>query len=351
MALVGVEDLGSGRAGDPGVRPQRTDAADAEQQLLAQPVLAGAAVEPVGHAAEVVGVLLDVGVEQQQRHPSDVGDPDPGHQLGVVVEGDPHHGPGPVRLVEERERELVGVEDRVGLLLPALAGQRLLEVAHPVEQADADQRDAEVGGRLEVVAGEDAEAAGVLREHGGDAELRREVRDGARRVGSPLALVPLVAREVAVEVAAGGLEPVEEAAGRRPARRDAGRRPRRAAAPGHVRSTPTGRGRRRRRRPGSGGCHDHRRLPARTPSEARAAGSTGRTVKRRMARTGARYRENVNDPRRRPRPPAPRLPGLRGGSGFASVEAWSVASQSWTSCPSSTADDSPRRRPSASRSR
>ena len=70
-----------------------------------------------------------------------------------------------------RERQLVGVEDGVGLLLPALTGQGLLEVAVAVEQADTHERDTEVGGRLEVVAGEDAEAAGVLRQHSGDPEL------------------------------------------------------------------------------------------------------------------------------------------------------------------------------------
>jgi hypothetical protein len=41
----------------------------------------------------------------------------------------------------------------------------------PVEQADADQRYAEIAGRLEVVAGEDAEAAGVLRQDRADPEL------------------------------------------------------------------------------------------------------------------------------------------------------------------------------------
>ena len=51
VALVGVEDLGRRVAGDPGVGAQRPDAADPEQQLLAQPVLAGAAVEPVGDVA------------------------------------------------------------------------------------------------------------------------------------------------------------------------------------------------------------------------------------------------------------------------------------------------------------
>ena len=80
VALVGVEDLGLGGAGDPGVGTEGADAADAEQQLLEQPVLGGAAVQPVGHVAELAGVLLDVGVEQQQRDAADLGDPDAGVQ-------------------------------------------------------------------------------------------------------------------------------------------------------------------------------------------------------------------------------------------------------------------------------
>ena len=209
VALVGVEHLGLGRAGDPAEGAERADTADAEQELLVQPVLAGAAVQPVGHLAEVVGVLLDVGVEQQQRHPADIGDPDPGDHLGATGQRDPDQRTGAVGLVEQRDRQLVGVQDGVGLLLPALTRERLLEVALLVEQADADDRDAEVGGRLEVVAGEDAEAAGVLRQHRADAVLRGEVRDRARAV-TRRGLVPTVAGQVAVEVGLRRLEHVEE---------------------------------------------------------------------------------------------------------------------------------------------
>ena len=65
---------------------------------------------------------------------------------------------------------------RVALGL-AVALERLLEVALPVEEADPDERDAQVGGRLEVVPGEDAEPARVDRERLGQPELRREVGD------------------------------------------------------------------------------------------------------------------------------------------------------------------------------
>ena len=88
VALVGVEHLGLGRAGHPGVRPDRPHPADAEQHLLAQPVLGVAAVQPVGDRADDLAVLLDVGVEQQQGHPADLRDPDArGERL--VVPGSP----------------------------------------------------------------------------------------------------------------------------------------------------------------------------------------------------------------------------------------------------------------------
>ena len=72
VALVGVEHLGVDVEG-----LQRPDAADAEQDLLAQPVLGVAAVEAVGDGAQLGVVAVDVGVEQVQPHPADVGPPDP----------------------------------------------------------------------------------------------------------------------------------------------------------------------------------------------------------------------------------------------------------------------------------
>ena len=78
MALVGVEDLGVDAEGVEGA-----DAADAEQDLLAQPVLGLAAVEPVGDVAQVGRVLVDVGVEEVERHPADLGLPHPGDEGGA----------------------------------------------------------------------------------------------------------------------------------------------------------------------------------------------------------------------------------------------------------------------------
>ena len=94
VALVGVEDLGLGVAGDPRVGAQGAHAADAEQQLLEQAVLGGAAVQPVGHLAQRQRVVLDVGVEQQQRHPADLRDEDARDELGVARASRGAPGPG-----------------------------------------------------------------------------------------------------------------------------------------------------------------------------------------------------------------------------------------------------------------
>src|SRR5690606_40786106 len=86
-----------------------------------------------------------------------------------------------VVVAQERQGQAVGVEQRVGLDLPAVAREGLLEVPGAVEEPDADDRYAEVARALEVVAGEDAEAARVLRQDRGDPELRGEVGDRDRK--------------------------------------------------------------------------------------------------------------------------------------------------------------------------
>ncbi len=211
VALVGVEHLGLGVAGEPGERPHRAYAADPEQQLLQEPVLGRAAVETVGDLAERRRVVLDVGVEQQQRHPADLGDEDARHQLRVTRDRQSHLRGGSVSLAKKRDRQAVGVEHRVGLLLPALPRELLAEVPVLVEQADTDQRDTEVARRLQVVAGQDAETAGVLRQHRGDAVLGREVGDRLRRILAGLLLEPARPGQVLLQVGVGQLEHPHEA--------------------------------------------------------------------------------------------------------------------------------------------
>ena len=77
-------------------------------------------------------------------------------------------------------RQLVDVGVEVLFLLPAVDVEPLPEVALAVEQADADQRDAEIGRALDVVAGEHAQAAGIDRQRFVQAELRGKIRHRMR---------------------------------------------------------------------------------------------------------------------------------------------------------------------------
>ncbi len=123
MPLVGVEDLGGGVPGEPAVRADGADAADAEQHLLEQPVLAAAAVEAVGDVAFGRGVRLDVGVEQQQRYPADLGLPDVRGEGAARGQCEVHPDGRAVGLPEQADGEFVGVEQGVALLLPAVPAE------------------------------------------------------------------------------------------------------------------------------------------------------------------------------------------------------------------------------------
>jgi hypothetical protein len=122
-----------------------------------------------------------------------------------------------VGIVDEHGRRALGVGRDPELLLPAGVVDALAEVAAAVHEPDRDERQAVVGGLLEDVAGERAEAAGVDRERAVEAVLGREVGDralgagdrvvgGAREVGADAVLERRRAGEQAL-VGRGGDEP------------------------------------------------------------------------------------------------------------------------------------------------
>ena len=77
------------------------------------------------------------------------------------------------------DRRLGPRQPLVALLLPAVVGHPLVEVALRVHEADADERHAQVARLLAVIAGQHAEAAGVDRQRLVQGELGREIGDGA----------------------------------------------------------------------------------------------------------------------------------------------------------------------------
>ena len=110
----------------------------------------------------------------------------------------------------------VGV--RIGLLLPAVVVEALAEVSLVVQDADADQRDAQVAGALEVVAGQHAKAAGVDRQALVQAELHREVGHRARSQGRGVDRPPrLLVLQILLQPSDRVVDPRAAAPSRRPA--------------------------------------------------------------------------------------------------------------------------------------
>ena len=186
MALVEVPDRGREVE-----LAQRPHAADAEHELLVQAHLAAADVEDVRDRAVGVVVVGDVGVEQQDRDPADLDDPDGGEQLAAGQRhADRERLAEPVERAAQRQaRELVV---RVRVLLVPVGVDRLAEVALAVHEPDADQRQGHVRRGLHVVAGEDAEAAGVDAERLVEAVLGAEVGDRPVELRAVAALEPVV---------------------------------------------------------------------------------------------------------------------------------------------------------------
>ena len=182
-----------GDAGRVAERPQRPRAADAEQQLLADAGPLVAAVEPRRQLAVLGRVAFDIRVEQEQRAaPHRHGPYARRDRAGAGLDAD---GDGAAVLRRRRtDRQRRGVDVEVLLLLAHLVVEALPEVALVVVEADADQRDAEVGGRLDVIAGQDAEAARVDRQRLVQPELGGEVGDRPRPQDAGVAFAPGVAR-------------------------------------------------------------------------------------------------------------------------------------------------------------
>ena len=201
MALVDVPDGGRDTQ-----RAQCAHAADAEHDFLLDAGGAVATVEPAADLAVRRRIGLDIAVEQVQRDMAAARAPH------VEVHGAPghldlHHHLRAVRPGHPLDRQVVVVGVAVGGVLVALAIDRLREVALPVQQTDRDERQPRIARGLAMVAGKDAQSAGIDREAFVEAVLGAEVGD---RVGlaQPFRTVPahrlvvvgVVGRQRAVQV-------------------------------------------------------------------------------------------------------------------------------------------------------
>ena len=157
MAFVDVPNRGGEPEAD-----ERPHPADAKRDLLADPHLRIAGVEPRRDVAVVRVVLGKVRVEQVQGDLPHLREPDQ-EPHAPVAELEEHGGRTAVGRLWKRDGEFLRIEQRIGLVLPALEVDRLAEVAFPVEESDSHERKSEIVRRLQEVSREDAEPAGVDR--------------------------------------------------------------------------------------------------------------------------------------------------------------------------------------------
>ena len=186
MPLVHVEPL-DGLAAQ---RPEHPHAADAQDHLLAEPVVRVAAVEEVGQRPIPVGVLRQVGVQEIDR---DLAAADPHDRVPPAADRD---GPpldldgGPLgHLLQEVLDHPLG-----GLLASAGRSGRASDRSSPCD-AGASRRPSGTrrsAADADGVAGQDAQAPGVGRDPRLEPDLHREVGDdvlsihaGLRLPGSP----------------------------------------------------------------------------------------------------------------------------------------------------------------------
>jgi hypothetical protein len=83
----------------------------------------------------------------------------------------------PFGVFDRGERQRIEIVDGVAFLLPAVGIEQLPEVALLIEQAEADQRVVLVARGFQMVAGENAQAAGVDRQALGETVFGREISD------------------------------------------------------------------------------------------------------------------------------------------------------------------------------
>ena len=158
-------------------RLQGAHAANPQHDFLADPRVDVAAIQGVGDVAILRQyVVRYVGIQQVHGDASDAELPD----LNEHLAGGQFHRDLQILALGVFHRfqgQSVKVVDRIAFLLPPVGIQELAEITLLVEQAEPDQGIVLVAGRLQMVAREDPQTAGVHRQALGQAVFRGEVGD------------------------------------------------------------------------------------------------------------------------------------------------------------------------------
>src|SRR5690606_13375135 len=136
------------------------NAGDTEDDLLPDPGFPSTLIKPPGDAPHLFGIPVEVGIQQVHLRPSQVDLPGTNlHQLETDLYLD---GAGvSVGIADERNGMLISIDGPVMLLLPAIRGEGLIEVAFTEQESNGREGDSQIGSGLCVVAGEYTQTAGV----------------------------------------------------------------------------------------------------------------------------------------------------------------------------------------------
>ena len=176
-------------------RAERVHAADAEHHLLPDAHFEIAAVELGGDEPIFRRVLGHIGVEQVKIDPADVQLPDFREDFAIE---DAHRNEN-ARVLPPHfpNREVVEILIQAHGLLRAVAIDLLLEIAVAIKQTDRDEVEVEIARRFAMIAGKNAETAGVIRNRFVKTELGRKIGDRAlERTAVALLSVGVRAREI-----------------------------------------------------------------------------------------------------------------------------------------------------------
>ena len=143
-------------------RAERFHPADAEDDLLAHPHFQIAAVKFRGDQAILRRVLRRIGIEQVKIDAADLELPDFREDFALQ---NPHRDEQvSVAVAHFADREVMEILIQTDRFLHAFLIDLLLEVAVPIEQPDGDKFQIQIARRFAMIARENAETAGVIRD-------------------------------------------------------------------------------------------------------------------------------------------------------------------------------------------
>ena len=139
---------------------ERLYAANAEHDLLTHPHLLVAAVKLGGNQSVFGVVFRNVGVEQVNVDAADAQFPNLGEDFAIQD----RHRNQKLRVVAVHfaNRQVMKILVEADRLLHAVLVDLLPEIAVPIKQTDRDEVQIEIAGRFAMIAGENAEAAGII---------------------------------------------------------------------------------------------------------------------------------------------------------------------------------------------